>query len=537
MKYLTIPRSKCFFLLALLACGPVQGAPGKSTAKSTNAEPEVKTMPRFDNWPVPPRRTNVAPAVATPPAKPPVADAQKKLYSFRAENLEIKPALAIFARANNLNIVPDQEVTGQVTLDVRDLSLDRMMQALLEANDLSWTDEDGLIRVRAAQSRNYVVDYLRLVRIGQGSSVVTLSSGGLSTGGGGGGGAGGGGGGGGGGAGGGAAGGGAGGSLSSSEMNLKLENQVEFWKELQDQIEKLLTDQGRPSLAINRTAGVIQITDRPSALRRVESYLEQLRGSVTRQVDIEAKLYDVTLGDQFQFGIDWQRVATSQGGLYQGLGSPFGNPSDLDLTRSSFLRPGGGVNIQPAAITLLFSNKNTTAIIQALQEQGEVSVISQPRLRTLNNQTAIMKVGTDQPFFTQRSSTVTSAGGIVQDSGDQVSIITVGTVLSVTPQISSNGLITLDITPAITSFVEEKRSPSGNSSAPVLDIKQASTIVRLHDDETIVIGGLIQKSSAKSVRKIPLLGDIPFLGRLFQGRVDAKQKKELVIFLTPRIVE
>ena len=98
MKYFTIPRSRCFFLLALLACGPVQGAPGKSTAKSTNAEPEVKTMPRFDNWPVPPRRTNVAPAVATPPAKPPVADAQKKLYSFRAENLEIKPALAIFAR-------------------------------------------------------------------------------------------------------------------------------------------------------------------------------------------------------------------------------------------------------------------------------------------------------------------------------------------------------------------------------------------------------------------------------------------------------
>src|SRR6185503_12492781 len=147
-------------------------------------------------------------------------------------------------------------------------------QALLEANDLSWSDGDALIRVRAAQSRNYVVDYLRLVRTGQGSSAVTLSSGGSGGGsGGGGGGAGGGGGGGGGGS-----GGGSGGSQSSSQMNLKLDNSVEFWQELQDQIEKLLTTAGRTSLAVNRTAGVIQITDRPSALRRVESYLEHLRG-------------------------------------------------------------------------------------------------------------------------------------------------------------------------------------------------------------------------------------------------------------------
>jgi type II secretory pathway component GspD/PulD (secretin) len=226
-----------------------------------------------------------------------------------------------------------------------------------------------------------------------------------------------------------------------------------------------------------------------------------------------------------------------QGGHAQALASPFGDPSQLNLTRSSFLSPGGGVGIKPSAITMLFSNKNTTAIIQALREQGEVAVISQPRLRTLNNQTAIMKVGTDQPFFIQQNSVISSAGGITQQSGDNLSMITVGTVLSVTPQISSDGWVTLDITPAITSFVEERQSPSHQSSAPVLDIKQTSALVRLRDGETVVMGGLIQKSTAKSVRKIPLLGDIPFLGKLFQGRVDAKQKKELVIFLTPTIIE
>src|SRR5204862_356081 len=132
------------------------------------------------------------------------------LYSFHAENLEMKSALAIFARANNLNIVPDLDVTGAVTLDVRGLPLERLMQALLEAHDLGWTEEGGLIRVRTTSTRNFVIDYLRMTREGQGSSLVTLSSS-STTGGGSGGGTGGGTGGGGGGGGGGGAGGGAGG--------------------------------------------------------------------------------------------------------------------------------------------------------------------------------------------------------------------------------------------------------------------------------------------------------------------------------------
>ncbi|HEU0010286.1 MAG TPA: hypothetical protein VFT34_10775 [Verrucomicrobiae bacterium] len=319
-------------------------------------------------------------------------------------------------------------------------------------------------------------------------------------------------------------------------MNLSLKNPIEFWKELEEQLKKLLTVQGKDALAVNMTAGVIQITDRPSALKRVQAFLDGLSHSISRQVDIEAKLYDVTLGDQFQFGVDWEHVVKSLGGGFGGLGSPFGDPSSLNLTRNSFLKPGGGFDVKPAAITLLFSNKNTSAILQALQEQGEVTVISQPRLRTLNNQTAIMKVGTDVPFFTQQSSLVTGVN-TVQQSGDNLSIITVGTVLAITPQIASDGWISLDITPAITSFVQEKASPSGLSSAPVLDIKQSSTIVRLRDSETIVMGGLIQNSTTKSTRKIPLLGDIPWLGKLFQGKVNAKQKKELVIFLTPTIVQ
>src|SRR5262249_17368620 len=121
-------------------------------------------------------------------------------------------------------------------------------------------------------------------------------------------------------------------------------------------------------------------------------------------------------------------------------------------------------------------------------------------------------------------------------SGDVLSIITIGTVLAITPQIATNDWISLDISPAITSLVETRNSPSGQSSAPVLDIKQASTLVRVRTGETIVIGGLIQDPVAKTLRKVPLVGDIPGLGKLFQGTFVAKEKKELVIFLTPTIV-
>src|SRR5439155_14321893 len=149
---------------------------------------------------------------------------------------------------------------------------------------------------------------------------------------------------------------------------LDLNNPVKFWEELEDQLGKLLTAKGKESLAINKTAGVIQITDRPSAIKRIADYLEQVTHAVSRQVDLEAKLYDVTLGDQFQFGIDWQKVALIQGGQFSSLASPFGNPSDLNLTRPSFLAPGGGFDVKQSAVTLLFSNRTTSAVLQALKE-------------------------------------------------------------------------------------------------------------------------------------------------------------------------
>jgi MSHA biogenesis protein MshL len=477
-----------------------------------------------------------------PPTSPELA---RKLSSSRADNLDLTQALAIFARANNLNIVPDADVRGQITIDVQGLPLEQIMQALLEAHDFAWIEQNGLIRVRAMDSRIFKVDYLRHVRRGQGSSSVMLSSGGAGRGGsgalGGAGGLGGGGfgglGGGGGGTGGGAVGGGfgagTGGGLNSSggggsSMSLTQEDTIDFWEELEKELRSLLTGSGK--MALNKTAGIIHITDRPTALRNVETFLDHLKDSVHRQVDIEAKIYEVTLNNQFNLGIDWERTFR-----HNNIVGTAGT-----ATRIAPFTGFGGTAVAQNALTMVISNRSTQVFVDALKEQGEVNIVSQPRLRTLNNQPAIITVGTEIPFFTSIT-TFTPTGDLSgsqrERQEDLPQMITVGTILSLTPQISTNGWITMDVSPVITSLVRQEQSPNRTTTAPVLDIKQASTLIRVRDGDTIVIGGLIKDESARIQRRVPLLGDIPGLGILFRGTFDSKKKTELVIFVTPRLVE
>ncbi len=471
------------------------------------------------------------PAAATPP----VAEqemAGKQVFSFRAQDLELKSALAMFARANGLNIVPDSDVTGSVTVDLRDLPLAEVMDSLLVASDCVWRQQNNLIRVRATETKTYRVDYLRMSRKGTGTSAANLASA-SGNGGSGGGSGGGGGGGGGGGAGGGA--GGANGGPGGSSVNVQQENPVDFWKELREEIGHLLTEKGKNSLAINMTAGMIQVTDRPAALERVASYLEGLRNTIHRQVDIEAKLYDVTLNDQFQLGVDWEQAIKMYGGQMAIAGAP--TPTTAT----------GGFSLKDRAFSLNFQNANTKVLVQALQEQGEVRVISKPSIRTLNNQTALIKVGTERPFFQSATiflpNTLTSSGSGTGASTtataqqDIVTTITVGTILSITPQISDDDFISLDISPVLTSLVATETSPNKTANAPVLDIKQASTLIRVRSGETVVMGGLIQEETAKTERKLPVAGDIPILGHLFRGKFNASRRRELIIFITPRLVE
>ncbi len=445
------------------------------------------------------------------------------LFSFRADNVPLKQALALFARANHLNIVPDLDIDGAITVEFHDLPLDLAMQALLEANGYYFVDDGRLLRVRNRETRIFQIDYIKTTRTGQGSNAVQISSGGGSSAG----------------SSGGSPGGGSSASSSGSEgstMTVTNTSTNNFWGDLNDQLKSMVSPTG--SYTVNSLAGTVLVRDNHHNIAMISDYLTSVTASIVRQVDIEVEIYEVALNNSSQLGINWQAVSnrlnttltslpgTGATGLIAALPSSGG----LIVQTPVFGTPPGAPGAQ-----VQWQHGNNAAVLDALKQQGDLKVVSRPRLRTLNNQPAVVRIGQDLPVFMTQ---VTQSPGTppIITTNETIQTITVGTVLSITPQISSNGLITLDVTPAVSRLVGIATSASGNTNAPVIDIRQASSIVRVRDGATVIMGGLVEDTLSDTKRKIPGLGDIPLVGKAFTGDYKSGDKTELVFFLTPRIV-
>ena len=426
-------------------------------------------------------------------------------FSFNASGVPIKQAIALFARANNLNIVPDLDIDGDVTVDFRDLPLDLAMGALLEANGYYFTREGRLLRVRNRESRLFHIDYIHTTRSGQGSSAVQISSGGGGSSG----------------SSGGAAAGGASSSSSNegSTMTVTNTSTINFWGELSEQLKTLISAKG--SFTVNSLSGTVLVTDGHRNIETIARFLKTVTENVVRQVDLEIEIYEVSLGKSMQLGINWQRIEAGMNTTFNTIPGALGLGDTGGLIVQATTAPGVQVKLL---------RTNTQAIIDALSQQGDLKVISKPRLRTLNNQPSVVRVGQDLPVFITTKTTQSSGTATTTDISESIQTITVGTVLSITPQVSDDGLITLDITPAVSRLVRIDTSATGNTNAPVIDIRQASSIVRVRDGATVVMGGLVQNSTSTTTRKVPFLGSIPLLGKLFTGKYDSSERTELILF-------
>ncbi len=426
--------------------------------------------------------------VISAPVSAPVAPSPEPTrYSFRVQDMSVADALALFARSNQLNIVTGSDVEGQVTIEFRDLVLDKALDALLSANDLHWVRDGDLILVRRLETRTFTIDYIRLVRSGSGRSQAQVTAGGNGGG-------------------------------DAGSVALEQEDDIKFWEELEDQMLDLMSDEGR--LVVNRLSGTIQVTDLRRRVDSIASYVAEVRGALYRQVEIEARIYEVTLQDNYSLGINWDQIDF------------FGRDGRAALT-NIIATPLGGFVAKAATADVAFQSGSFSTVLAALSEQGDLKVVSQPRIVTMNNQPALIKVATDQSFFIQTVVQGTAGSGNIVT--EEIRSVTSGLVLSVTPQISADGWIMLDVSPIITRLTDIVTSLQG-STAPTLDVKQSSGLVRLRDGEMVVIGGLIQDQTSKTERKVPILGDIPWMGALFRGTYDVTAKTELVIFLSPHIV-
>ncbi len=305
---------------------------------------------------------------------------------------------------------------------------------------------------------------------------------------------------------------------------------INFWGDLGEQLKSMVSETG--SFTINSLAGTILVRDRHRNVETIANYLANVTQSIVRQVDLEVEIYEVALNNTSELGINWQKVSSSLDSTFSTLPGQIGIPSSGGLIVQNPIFGG----VPPATgIRITHQRGSISAVLDALKQQGDLKVVSKPRLRTLNNQPAVVRVGQDLPVFVTQ---VTQSPGSppVISTNESIQTITVGTVLSITPQVSADGLVTLDITPAVSRLVRTETSATGNTNAPVIDIRQASSIVRVRDGATIILGGLVQDSATSTRRKVPLLGDIPLLGKAFTGTYKTSERTELVFFLTPRIV-
>jgi type II secretory pathway component GspD/PulD (secretin) len=416
-----------------------------------------------------------------------------------ARDVDVKTILLGLAKEMNTNFVIDPGIDQTATVDLKDVTLGEALDGLLKPLRLIHeVNEDGMVRVmkERMETRLFPLNYVISSRQGasrlQAASGLALEGGANSS----------------------ASPPGSGSSIASSEES-------DIWGEIErglDQIiqskpsQQQLDEQGmdKPFYSISRQSGIILATHYSDVLLKVAHFLEKVEGSVQRQVFIQAKIIEVVLSDENKLGIDWRRV------------TPLGDwKTELQPTDTE---PGK----KYSAFTYGIHSARSDVVIEALSRQGQVQVLSSPKIASLNNQRAVIKVGTEEIYFLPKVTPATMHSA--STTTFMPSTVTEGIVLDVLPQINPNGTIMMNINTSITERVGERLSPDRLNAVPVLDVRQSSNIILAGNGQTIVIGGLMKNRKHATEETQPLFGG------LFHEDADGDEKTELVIMLTPEIM-
>ena len=451
----------------------------------------------------------------------------ERLYSLSYREAEVRDVLMAFSRESSYNIIVEPEVSGKVTVDLKKVTLARALDSLIRPLGLDFKQEGRFIYIvkPKMETRMYHLNYLAVIRSGSAQvsgtggagASTTTTSGGTST------------------------------SSTGSQIvsQVRSEEVSNLWGEIEGRdkdgklddkvksgIRALLSEKG--SLAVNKMASALMVTDFSKNLEMIDKFLQQVERAVSRQVIIEAQILEVTLNDRFQLGIDWRF-------LPQMTNAGFGWTSNQNLTgTTSTIPPSWGVPAATTGLTAGVATLNFVSMLDALAQQGHVNVISSPRVSTLNNQKSIIKAATEEVYFEITISTSTGGPPIITATPRNV---TIGVILNVTPQIDADGNILLDIQPSVTEEITRRTQVVGATSsgqpilteAPVVSVRQAQTVARVRDGQTIVIAGLIRERKRNLDTGVPGLMEIPLLGYLFRTTAEIKEKSELVILITPKL--
>jgi MSHA biogenesis protein MshL len=349
--------------------------------------------------------------------------------------------------------------------------------------------------------------------------------------------------------------------LDSTDIRTTSDN--DFWSELKAALEAIVgSKEGGRSVVISPQSGVLVIRAMPEELRSVDAYLKATQLAVDRQVILEAKILEVELNDSFQSGINWASFASIRSShpnrVSGGMIAPGANLAPLPYTggQPPLINNGQGLaastgfslsNAATAAGSLFgfaFQTNNFAALISFLESQGQVHVLSSPRVAAMNNQKAVLKIGTDEFFVTGVTNTInTTDSGTTNTPSVTLQPFFSGVVLDVTPQIDDKGNILLHVHPSVSQVsTVTKNVDLGSAGTLTLPLAASATseldsYVRGQSGQVVAIGGLMRQVSSGDVDQLPGANKLPVLGALFRNKTRMSQKRELVVLIKPTIVE
>lgn len=427
------------------------------------------------------------------------------------------------------------DVSGTISLNLKEATVPETLGVIRQVYGYEYRREGNRFFILGSdmQTRMFPVNYLNLSRKGLSDTRVAAS--GLS-------------------ATGSAAGSGTTGTSTqgSSGVQIQTQTQADFWKDLTTALVAIIGAEGGRKVIVNPQAGVVVVRAMPDELRMVEEYLGVTQTSMNRQVILEAKIVEVQLKDGFQSGINWAGIASKNGKTYTlgqigggsslgstGLSSISGNTGNLNPTTGTFSAISGtNSSAFGGVFSLAVQANNFAAFFELLKTQGDLNVLSSPRVSTMNNQKAVIKVGTDSYFVTKQDSTASTVSGGSPTISTELSPFFSGIALDVTPQIDEAGNINLHIHPSVSEVSEKQITVASNQtiSTALSSVQESDNIVRALSGQIIVIGGLMKEASTDDNASVPLLGDIPLIGNLFKHKKVTRIKRELVILLKPTVI-
>ena len=329
-------------------------------------------------------------------------------------------------------------------------------------------------------------------------------------------------------------------TLSTGKSGTKIYSidEMDFWGELENEIYNIAYRPGdwyapntqkpneqQKDIVINKGAGLLTITGTSTQVERVENYLESLAKKMQSQVLIDVNIFNVEHTDGSTYGIDWEQ--------FFNLTNLSTLPPSSENSSSGILSNSG----ESYAINVFSQGVSIERIVEFLQTYGKVESISNPKVLTLNNQPAIISVGSVLRYSQNTTYQTTTQGTSIQNASQAYPSVFAGILLDVTPSIQNNRII-LKINPSITKTKDNsvESQTTALSAPPNLSTKHLSSLVALQDGERIVLGGLIDKTNTKTTKRLPILGSIPLLKYLFSWRKSVQSTKEMVIIISPRIM-